>query len=473
MTSSKTAQGTVWIREPSIVYGIEQPASAQTAPPSDGYAAFKSVGGLILNNGKVDKVLAQGEAYRGPVDEVIDAQNLIVMPGLINTHHHFYQSLTRSIRTAINQPLFPWLNTLYPIWAEQHAKDVEVATRLVLAELLLSGCTTTTDHHYLFGDNCSDPIDVQFQVAQDMGMRVMLTRGSMSLGREQGGLPPQKVVQREADVLADSERLIGRWHDPNTYAMAQIALAPCSPFSVTPALLRDSAALAAKHDVALHTHLAETEDETVFCIDTFGKRPLDHLEQCDWLRPRTWFAHGVHFNAQEMYRIGAAGAGISHCPSSNMLLSSGICPITRLSKAGVAIGLGVDGSASNDHSNLAQEIRQAYLLQRLTNPEYSHLDALAMATSGGARLLHRPELGHLRPGAAADIAMFSTRELRFSGAQDKLAALLISGAHQAQHVLVNGQWRVRHGELVDTDLDALMHEHNAAAHALWQRAGVA
>lgn len=314
---------------------------------------------------------------------------------------------------------------------------------------------------------------VQFQVAQDMGMRVMLTRGSMSLGQEQGGLPPQKVVQREADVLADCERLIGRWHDPSAYAMAQIALAPCSPFSVTPALLRDSAALAAKHDVALHTHLAETEDETAFCIDAFGTRPLDHLEQCDWLRPRTWFAHGVHFNAQEMHRIGAAGVGISHCPSSNMVLSSGICPITQLTKAGVAIGLGVDGSASNDHSNLAQEMRQAYLLQRLTNPEYSHLDALAMATSGGAGLLHRPELGHLRPGAAADVAMFSTRELRFSGAQDELAALLISGAHQAQHVLVNGQWRVRHGELVDIDLDALMHEHNAAAHALWQRAGVA
>lgn len=473
MTSSKPAQGTVWIREPSIVYGIELPASAQTAPPSDDYAASKSVGGLILINGKVDKVLAQGEAYRGPVDEVIDAQDLIVMPGLINTHHHFYQSLTRSIRTAINQPLFPWLTTLYPIWAEQHARDVEVATRLVLAELLLSGCTTTTDHHYLFSDNCSDPIDVQFEVAQDMGMRVMLTRGSMSLGQEQGGLPPQKVVQREADVLADCERLIGRWHDPSAYAMAQIALAPCSPFSVTPALLRDSAALAAKHDVALHTHLAETEDETAFCIDAFGTRPLDHLEQCDWLRPRTWFAHGVHFNAQEMHRIGAAGAGISHCPSSNMVLSSGICPITQLTKAGVAIGLGVDGSASNDHSNLAQEMRQAYLLQRLTNPEYSHLDALAMATSGGAGLLHRPELGHLRPGAAADVAMFSTRELRFSGAQDELAALLISGAHQAQHVLVNGQWRVRHGELVDIDLDALMHEHNAAAHALWQRAGVA
>ena len=449
----------VWIKNPSVVYGVDPEREA--------------TGGLILRNGKVDRLLKRGELCAEPVDEVIDASDLIVIPGLINTHHHFYQSLTRSMRTAINQPLFPWLTTLYPVWAEQHATDIEVAPRLVLAELLLSGCTTTTDHHYLFSDNCADPLDVQFQVAQEMGVRVVLTRGSMSLGEDQGGLPPQRVVQREDSILADCERLVSRWHDPSPHSMNQLALAPCSPFSVTPALLQDSATLAHRHGVGLHTHLAETEQETEFCQSAFGMRPLDHLEQNHWLTPRTWFAHGVHFNSSEMQRIAVAGAGITHCPSSNMLLGSGLCPVKELAEAGIAVGLGVDGSASNDHSNLVQEMRQAYLLQRLVNPDYSHLATLALATSGGAAVLQRPELGHLNVGAAADIAMFSTQDLRFSGAQDTLAALIISGAHTAHHVLVQGQWRVRSGELVGIDVDKLVQQHSAAARALWQRAGVA
>lgn len=454
------ASGTIWIKQPKTVFGV-------------GQQPRESVRGLILRDGKVAQILGPGESYQAPVDEVVDASDLIVLPGLINTHHHFYQSLTRSMRTAINQPLFPWLTALYPIWAEQHAEDVAVATRLVLAELLLSGCTTTTDHHYLFSKNCSDPIDVQFQIAAEMGMRVVLTRGSMSLGEDQGGLPPQRVVQREADILADCERLTHRWHDAAPYAMAQLALAPCSPFSVTPELLRDSVTLAAAENVGLHTHLAETEQETEFCQSTFGTRPLDHLEQCGWLTPRTWFAHGVHFNSDEMQRIAAAGSSIAHCPSSNMLLASGRCPVSELQSAGVTMGLGVDGSASNDHSNLMQEVRQAYLLQRLNNPGYAHADALALATSGGAAILRRPELGHLNVGAAADVAMFSTNELRFSGSQDPLAALVISGASSAHHVLVQGQWKVRDGQLVNMDQAQLMHEHSAAAQALWQRAGVA
>ena len=452
-------QGNIWIKNPRNIFGID--------------SEKKLVEGLVLRDGKVAQILGPGESITTPVDEIIDASNLVVLPGLINTHHHFYQSLTRSMRDAINKPLFPWLKTLYPVWAELTSSDIEIATRIILAELLLSGCTTTADHHYLFSENCTDPLNVQFQVATEMGVRVILTRGSMSLGEDQGGLPPRKVVQGEGDILADCERLLALWHDPQPYAMHQVALAPCSPFSVTPALLRESAILADRHNVGLHTHLAETEEETEFCHAKFGSRPLDHLEQNGWLNERTWFAHGVHFSVKEMQRIASAGAGIAHCPSSNMLLGSGLCPIDQLRKTGVAIGLGVDGSASNDHSNLMQEMRQAYLLQRMTNPDYSHKEALNLATCGGASILNRPELGHLNVGAAADVAMFSINDLRFSGAQDPLAALVISGAHTAHHVLVAGQWRVRNGELVDIDTSLLTHQHNAAALALWQRAGLA
>ena len=458
MAAKQQKHRSIWVKSPNQIFGID--------------SKKKPVGGLVLRDGKVAQILLPGESITTAVDEVIDARGLVVLPGLINTHHHFYQSLTRSMRDAIKRPLFPWLSTLYPVWAEQSAADIEIATRLVLAELLLSGCTTTTDHHYLFSANCTDPLDVQFQVAAEMGVRVILTRGSMSLGEDQGGLPPQTVVQGEADVLADCERLIARWHDPLPHAMNQVALAPCSPFSVTPALLRDSATLANRHNVGLHTHLAETEQETEYCLTKFGSRPLDHLEQNGWLNERTWFAHGVHFNSDEMQRISSAKAGIAHCPSSNMLLGSGLCRVDELREAGVAVGVGVDGSASNDHSNLIQELRQAYLLQRMINPDYSHKETLALATSGGAAILHRPELGHLNVGAAADIAMFSTNDLRFSGAQDPLAAIIISGAHTAYHVLVGGRWRVRKGELVDVDADQLMQRHGDAAKALWQRAGI-
>lgn len=465
------SQRCIWIKDPLAVFGID-PCPANLDKPEESINQ-ETVSGLIIRDGKIAEVLRADATYVGDVDEVIDARDLVVLPGLINTHHHFYQSLTRSMRVAIDQPLFPWLTSLYPVWAQQHAEDVAIATRLVLAELMLSGCTTSTDHHYLFSKNCSNPIDLQFQVAKEMGFRAILTRGSMSLGVEQGGLPPQEVVQSESDILADCERLVSRWHDPQPYAMAQVALAPCSPFSVTPQLLRDSATLAQQHNVALHTHLAETAQETEFCLATFGMRPLDHLENNGWLSARAWFAHGVHFTADEIRRIGAVGAGVTHCPSSNMILSSGICQLTELEEAGVAIGLGVDGSASNDHSNLAQEMRQAYLLQRLTNSNYQHRQALELATAGGARVLGRPELGHLNPGAAADVAMFRINDLRFSGTQDALAALVISGAHRAHHVLINGEWKVRHGELLGIDQKQLVAEHSSAAKALWQRAGVA
>ena len=403
---------------------------------------------------------------------------MVLLPGLINTHHHFYQTLTRSFHTALDKPLFPWLQSLYPVWAGLTEDMISVSTELACAELLLSGCTTTVDHHYVFSPVLAHAIDRQAEAAQRVGMRVVLTRGSMSLGESAGGLPPDLVVQDTQTILADSERLIQQWHDPEPHAMCQIALAPCSPFSVTEQLMRDTAALAHSYQVLLHTHLSETEDENAFCLAQFGRRPVDHMAACDWLNERVWFAHGIHFTLAEMRRLGAAGCSVSHCPTSNMLLSSGICQAQQLEAAGVHVGLGVDGAASNDASNLIQEARQALLIQRLAkqantaqdHSTVSHLDALRWATRGGAALLQRPELGSIDVGAAADIAVFALDEPRFMSSDDPLAALVLCGAHKARHVMVAGEWRVFDEQLVTTDLDRLMGEHRQQAQELWQRA---
>ncbi len=445
--------GRIWLKEPLAIYtGTDRDAR----------------GGLVIEGSKVVELVPLGEQPSCPVDETVSVRDQVLIPGLINTHHHFYQTLTRAFPPALNKRLFPWLQTLYPVWAgltpEQHA----LSSRLALVELLLSGCTTAADHHYLFPQTLTDAIDIQAEQAEALGMRVTLTRGSMSLGQEQGGLPPQSVVQDEDTIMADSERLISRWHQRQEGAMVQIALAPCSPFSVSAELMQASARLARREGVRLHTHLAETEDENRFCLEFAGLRPLDYMESLGWLGPDVWYAHGIHFNDDEVRRIGLAGAGVAHCPSSNMLLASGIARGRELEQAGAAVGIAVDGSASNDGSNMIQELRQALLIQRLRYQadEVSHLDVLRWATRGSAACLGRSDIGVLEPGAQADIALFKLDELRFSGAGDPLAALLLCGAQRAEGVLVAGQWKVRGGQPEGIDLERLQAEHGQAARRL-------
>ncbi len=431
--------------------------------------ADNAEGGIIVENGVITALIKSGEQPSSTDDlQILDASEHVVLPGLINTHHHFYQTLTRACPPALNKPLFPWLQALYPIWAGLNGRMIELSSKLALAELLLSGCTTAADHHYLFPGNLTDAIDIQVEQARKMGVRVMLTRGSMSLGEDQGGLPPQTTVQIEEDILEDSRRLIGRFHERGAGAMVQIALAPCSPFSVSTDLMKASAELAKEMQVRLHTHLAETHDETAFCEKMFGLRPLDYLESVGWLGDQTWLAHGIHFEEDEINRLGAAGTGICHCPSSNMVLSSGICKTLELQKAGAPVGLGVDGSASNDGSNLIQEVRQALLIGRLRYDadEMTHYKALEFATSGSARCLGRDDIGEIKVGMQADLALFKLDEPRFSGAGDPLAALLLCGAHRADHVMVGGEWRVTDGAVNGLDMGALMAEHSAIAKEL-------
>lgn len=444
----------LWLRSPLAVY--DPVPLVQSA-----------AGGLVVCDGRIVERVPADRVPRH--DRIFDVRGLVLLPGLINTHHHFYQTLTRACRVALDKPLFPWLEALYPVWSNLTEEMIACSTRLALTELLLSGCTLAVDHHYVFTPELPDAIDIQAESARSLGLRVVLTRGSMSLGQSAGGLPPDRVVQDEAAILADSERLISRFHQRTEDAHVQIALAPCSPFSVSPGLLRDTAAMAEAHDVLLHTHLAETEDENRFCMQTFGMRPLALLAANGWLTPRAWFAHGIHFTADEIREIGRHGVGISHCPTSNMLLSSGICPVSELEREGASVGLGVDGSASNDGSNLMQEVRQAFLLARLNKADaelVSHADALRWGTLGGARLLRRPGLGHLGEGAIADIACFDLADLRFSGADDPVAALVLCGAHRARHVMVGGVWRVVDGSIPGLDVDALRSRHQALAETL-------
>ena len=442
---------------------IKNPLAISTANDQD------ASGGLVIDNGVISELLAAGQAPAAPVDSTFDAREHVVLPGLINTHHHFYQTLTRAWGPVVNQPLFPWLKTLYPVWARLTPEKLELASKVALAELLLSGCTTAADHHYLFPQGLEEAIDVQVQAVRELGMRAMLTRGSMSLGEADGGLPPQQTVQEAEVILADSERLIGRYHERGAGAQIQIALAPCSPFSVTPEIMRASAAMAERLDVRLHTHLAETLDEEDFCHERFGLRTVDYLDSVGWLSDRTWLAHGIHFNADEIARLGQAGTGICHCPSSNMRLASGICPTLELEAAGAPIGLGVDGSASNDASNMILEARQALYLQRLRygaekiTPEL----ALGWATTGSAKLLGRDDLGQLAVGKQADLALFKLDELRFSGSHDPLSAMLLCGADRADRVMVGGRWQVVDGQIEGLDVAGLIADHRqAAAHLI-------
>ena len=443
------AEAPIWVRDPLAIL------------------ADDAAGGLVVQDGRIVELVASGAEPSVPA-RVFDASRHVVLPGLINTHHHFYQTLTRALPAALDRELFAWLGALYPVWARLTPELHDAASSLAMAELLLSGCTTTTDHHYVFPAGLEEAIDIQVAAAQRLGIRVVLTRGSMNRSVKDGGLPPDEVVQDEETILADSERLIAKHHDPGEGAMVQVALAPCSPFSVTTSLMQRTAELAARTGVRLHTHLAETSDEDRFCQETLGCRPLDYLEQCGWLHDRTWLAHGIHFDDAEADRMGRAGVAVSHCPCSNQTLGSGTCRVCTLEAAGVPVGLGVDGSASNDSSNLMQEVRAAFLVQRSQYGvlKVSHKDALRWATAGSARCIGRGELGTIRVGAAADLALFTLDEPRFSGAGDPLAALVLCGAHRADRVMVGGRWKVEDGAIVGLDIGALMHRHATAAAAL-------
>jgi 8-oxoguanine deaminase len=428
--------------------------------------------GIVVKDGKIVERVAKGGQPVTPA-AFFEAGDHVVLPGLINTHHHFYQTLTRALPAALDRELFPWLQALYPVWAHLTPEALDLGVTVAMSELLLSGCTTTTDHHYVFPAGLEQAVDIEVEVARRLGLRVLLTRGSMNRSQRDGGLPPDSVVQDEDTILADSERVVTKYHQRGADAMVQIALAPCSPFSVTTSLMRATAALAQKLDVRLHTHLAEAEDENRFCEQTYGCRPLDYLEQCGWLNSRTWLAHGIHFEPEEMMRLGKAGTSISHCACSNQLLASGCCPVCDMEAAGVAVGLGVDGSASNDGSNLMQEVRAAFLLQRARYGvgRVSHKDALRWATKGSAACVGRPELGEIAVGKAADLALFKLDELRFSGHGDALAALVLCGAHRADRVMVGGHWVVTGGAIPGLDLPDLIRRHGAAAHAMQRRVG--
>ncbi|WP_275286481.1 8-oxoguanine deaminase [Halomonas elongata] len=427
-----------------------------------------AAGGVVVQGSRIVEAVPAGGRPESRVDATFDASRHVLLPGLVNTHHHFYQTLTRAYSPALNKELFPWLTTLYDVWANLDESQMALASELAMVELLMSGCTTVADHHYVFSGALTRAIDVQVETARRLGVRAALTRGSMSVGRDDGGLPPQSVVQDEATILDESARLIDAYHERGDGAMITLALAPCSPFSVSRELMQESARLAETRDVRLHTHLAETEDETAYCQRLFGMRPLDYLEATGWLGDRTWLAHGIHFNDDEVARLGQAGTGIAHCPSSNMVLGSGMCRTLDLEAAGCPVGLAVDGSASNDHSNLAEEMRQALLLGRLrySPSRVTHDDVIRWATRGSAACLGRTDIGGLAPGQQADLAMFTLDEARFSGADNPIAALLLCGAHRADRVMVAGQWRVTEGRPVGVDLDALLAQHDAAAATL-------
>jgi 8-oxoguanine deaminase len=424
--------------------------------------------GIVLQGDRIVELVAAGRSPVAAEFQIFEAGEHVVLPGLINTHHHFFQTLTRAMPAALDRELFDWLQALYPVWARLTPQALDLGMTLAMAELMLSGCTMTTDHHYVFPPGLEEAIDIEVAAAKRLGLRVLLTRGSMNRSKRDGGLPPDSVVQDEDTILADSERVVKRYHQSGEAALVQIALAPCSPFSVTTSLMRSTADLAARLNVRLHTHLAETEDENRYCQDLYRCRPLDYLEDCGWLGARTWLAHGIHFNTDEMGRLARAGTAISHCACSNQTLASGHCPVCEMERVGVRIGVGVDGSASNDSSNLMQEVRAAFLLQRSRYgvKAVSHKDALRWATEGSAACVGRTDIGQIAKGKIADFTLFKLDEVRFSGSGDPLAALVLCGAHRADRVMVGGRWVVENGQIPGLDLDELKKRHAAAARAL-------
>lgn len=428
-------------------------------------------GGMYIVDGFINQV---GPTANLPTtaDEVVDLKDHVVLPGLINTHHHFYQTLTRAVPGAQNAGLFDWLKTLYPIWARMTAEHVSVSTQVALAEMALSGCTTASDHLYLLPNDSR--LDDEIIAAREVGLRLHASRGSMSLGESDGGLPPDSVVENEDAIIEDTQRLIETYHDASPGSMTRIVVAPCSPFSVTADLMRESANLARATGTRLHTHLAETLDEETFCIETYGRRPVELAEDMGWTGDDVWFAHGVFINDDEARRMGAAGTGIAHCPSSNMRLASGIAPIRRYREAGIPVGIGLDGSASNDGSSMLAEARQAMLLARLDAAPNQNggevmtvRTALEIATRGGASVLGRDDVGSLEPGKAADFIAIDMNKLEYAGAQhDQVAAVLLAAPTTVDHSFVHGNAVVADGRLTGMEIEPLIERHNALAATL-------
>jgi cytosine/adenosine deaminase-related metal-dependent hydrolase len=431
-------------------------------------------GGLFIRDGFIEHVGPTGELPQS-ANEIIDLSGHVVLPGLINTHHHFYQTLTRAVPAAQDANLFGWLTTLYPIWAGMTPEDIYLSTQTALAELALTGCTTASDHLYIYPNGSR--LDDEIHAALEIGVRLQASRGSMSLGESKGGLPPDSVVEEEGAILEESLRLIQTYHDPNPGAMTQIVLAPCSPFSVTGDLMRESAKLAREYGLHLHTHLAETEDEDQFCLDKFGYKPVAYMESVDWIGEDVWFAHSVHVNPEEIDLYARTGCGVAHCPSSNMRLASGIAPLVEMMTAGVKVGLGVDGSASNDGSHMLAEARMAMLLSRVgagetgfslssegMPPLMTARKALELATIGGAAVLGRQDIGSLEKGKCADFVALDLKQLEFAGGlHDPVAAVVFCAPAKANYTVVGGKTVVREGQLTTLDLPNLIEKHNAAA----------
>ncbi|MDP8268892.1 MAG: 8-oxoguanine deaminase [Candidatus Tenebribacter davisii] len=430
-------------------------------------------GGHILI--KDDKIISIGkQPYTGDYDEVIDASGMVVLPGFINTHHHLYQSLTRNIPKMQNEELFPWLVDHYEVWREVNDEAIFTSAQTGLLEMMLSGVSTSSDHLYLFPAKCNkELIDIEIKAAQKLGIRFQPTRGSMSLSKKDGGLPPDDVVQTEEEIMQDSLRLINKYHDPHPGAMLRISLAPCSPFSVTPELMKQTAELAKEKDLMFHTHLAETIDEENFCIEKFGARPAAYLDSLGWISGNAWVAHAIHLSDEEIAKMGKCGMGISHCPSSNMRLGSGIARIKEMLKAGVAVSLAVDGSASNDSSNMLSEIRLAMLLSRLRKPEFwlTAREVLRIATRGGAAALGRDDIGELTVGKQADIALFSIDHLEYAGSlSDPLASLVFTQRMRpVDHLIINGKQQINKGK-TNIDLQNLIKDHNRISNELISKA---
>lgn len=421
-------------------------------------------GGMVIRNGIIETIAPTNELPTVVDAEILDLSDHVVFPGLINTHHHLYQTLTRAVPAAQNTTLFGWLKTLYPIWARLTPDGVYISALTGMAELLLSGCTTISDHLYLFPNGSK--LDDEIRAAQEIGARFHASRGSMSLGESKGGLPPDSVVEDEQEIIKDTQRLIQLYHDHNRGAMLRVVVAPCSPFSVTPDLMRESANLARTYGVSMHTHLAETLDEESFCLEKFGYRPVDYMQTLGWIGQDVWYAHAVHVNDAEIGLMAQTGCGAAHCPSSNMRLASGIAPVKKYRAAGVKVGLGVDGSASNDGSHMLGEARQAMLLARVMGDPagLTAREALEIATRGGAQVLGRDDVGTLAAGMCADFFALNVNRLDYAGAlHDPVAAALFCAPQRADYTVVNGKLIVKDGQLTTVDVPTLVEKHNALA----------
>ena len=438
----------------------------------------------ILIRGNLIESIGPADELPVTADEVIDARDHLVTPGLINTHHHMYQSLTRAIPAVQNAELFGWLRGLYPIWAGLTPQMVRVSTQVAMAELLMSGCTTSSDHLYIFPNGVR--LDDSIEAARDIGMRFVATRGSMSVGASQGGLPPDRVVEREDVILKDTRRLIETYHEAAHGAMVNVAVAPCSPFSVSRDLMRESAALARAYKVRLHTHLAENDHDIAYSRERFNCTPAEYAQDLGWLGDDVWHAHCVKLDTEGISLFAATRTGVAHCPCSNMRLASGIAPIRKMLDAGVPVGLGVDGSASNDAAHMVNEARQALLLARVGRSldkfgcdhgpaEMTARDVLRIATRGGADVLGRGDIGHLTPGMCADLAMFDLRTLGFAGGavHDPVGSLMLCASAHAAFTVVNGRVVVRDGQLATVELQPLLAQHNRLAIELAQAASTA